>query len=438
MKRNSYRTIEDFEIQNSALALQLPQTTDVSILKQPLELSGKTVHNRLLCQAMEGCDGTWEGKPSELTRRRYLRLARGGAGVIWFEATAVLKDGRANPRQLYISEENLDAFKALVAEIKEAGRKANGYAPLLIMQATHSGRYSKPQGTPAPLIAYHNPILEKNNPIDDSRILSDADIDRIQEALIQGACLAQEAGFDGVDIKCCHRYLNSELLSAYTREGKYGGSFLNRTRLLRESVSGAVQSCNSDFLVSSRLNIYDGMAYPYGFGVSMDGSTAPNLEEPKQLVKLLYDGGMRLINISMGNPYFTPHINRPFAKGGYEPTEHPLEGVARILNGAREIKEAVPQMAVISSGLSFLGVAAPHVTAACIQHGWFDFAGFGRTAFAYPDFANDILKNGDMQKEKMCICCSKCTELMRAGSETGCVVRDAEEYLPRYKQKCQG
>ena len=438
MKRNSYRTIEDFEIQNSALALQLPQTTDVSILKQPLELSGKTVHNRLLCQAMEGCDGTWEGKPSELTRRRYLRLARGGAGVIWFEATAVLKDGRANPRQLYISEENLDAFKALVAEIKEAGRKANGYAPLLIMQATHSGRYSKPQGTPAPLIAYHNPILEKNNPIDDSRILSDADIDRIQEALIQGACLAQEAGFDGVDIKCCHRYLNSELLSAYTREGKYGGSFLNRTRLLRESVSGAVQSCNSDFLVSSRLNIYDGMAYPYGFGVSMDGSTAPNLEEPKQLVKLLYDGGMRLINISMGNPYFTPHINRPFAKGGYEPTEHPLEGVARILNGAREIKEAVPQMAVISSGLSFLGVAAPHVTAACIQHGWFDLAGFGRTAFAYPDFANDILKNGDMQKEKMCICCSKCTELMRAGSETGCVVRDAEEYLPRYKQKCQG
>ena len=438
MKRNSYRTIEDFEIQNSALALQLPQTTDVSILKQPLELSGKTVHNRLLCQAMEGCDGTWEGKPSELTRRRYLRLARGGAGVIWFEATAVLKDGRANPRQLYISEENLDAFKALVAEIKEAGRKANGYAPLLIMQATHSGRYSKPQGTPAPLIAYHNPILEKNNPIDDSRILSDADIDRIQEALIQGACLAQEAGFDGVDIKCCHRYLNSELLSAYTREGKYGGSFMNRTRLLRESVAGAVQSCSSDFLVSTRLNIYDGMPYPFGFGVSTDGSTTPNLEEPKQLVKLLYDSGMRLLNTSMGNPYFTPHINRPFAKGGYEPTEHPLEGVARILNGAREIKEAVPQMAVISSGLSFLGVAAPHVTAACIQHGWFDFAGFGRTAFAYPDFANDILKNGGMQKEKMCICCSKCTELMRAGSETGCVVRDTVEYLPRYKQKCQG
>ena len=438
MKRNSYRTIEDFEIQNSALALQLPQTTDVSILKQPLELSGKTVHNRLLCQAMEGCDGTWEGKPSELTRRRYLRLARGGAGVIWFEATAVLKDGRANPRQLYISEENLDAFKALVAEIKEAGRKANGYAPLLIMQATHSGRYSKPQGTPAPLIAYHNPILEKNNPIDDSRILSDADIDRIQEALIQGACLAQEAGFDGVDIKCCHRYLNSELLSAYTREGKYGGSFMNRTRLLRESVAGAVQSCSSDFLVSTRLNIYDGMPYPFGFGVSTDGSTTPNLEEPKQLVKLLYDSGMRLLNTSMGNPYFTPHINRPFAKGGYEPTEHPLEGVARILNGAREIKEAVPQMAVISSGLSFLGVAAPHVTAACIQNGWFDFAGFGRTAFAYPDFANDILKNGDMQKEKMCICCSKCTELMRAGSETGCVVRDTVEYLPRYKQKCQG
>ena len=267
-----YTSVEEFQTQNTQLATGLPFLQDAAILRTPLVVDGKQIPNRLACQAMEGCDGTPDGSPDTLTKRRYDRFAKGGAGLIWFEATAVMEEGRANPRQLYIHENNLDDFKRQVETIKETALKTNGYEPLIIMQATHSGRYSKPNGTPAPLIAYNNPVFEKDNPITAERIVTDDHLDRVGEALVQGAILAEKAGFDGVDIKCCHRYLNSELLSAYERGGKYGGSLENRTRLLRESVQGAIQSCGKDFMVSSRLNVYDGFAYPYGFGVSRDGS----------------------------------------------------------------------------------------------------------------------------------------------------------------------
>ena len=201
MIRKVYTKAEDFKQQNDALGLDLPFAEDVSILSQELKVGSKTIHNRLACQAMEGCDGTPGGSPDELTIRRYDRFAKGGAGVIWFEATAVMPEARANPRQLYIHDGNLDDFKRQVERIKETAMKENGYEPVVIMQATHSGRYSKPEGKPAPLIAYNNPIFEKDNPISADRIVTDDYIDLVKEKLIYGAILAEKAGFDGVDIK---------------------------------------------------------------------------------------------------------------------------------------------------------------------------------------------------------------------------------------------
>ena len=201
MIRKVYNTVEAFRQQNDHLGTALPFAADTAVLREPLRVGKKQIANRLACQAMEGCDGTAGGSPDELTKRRYDRFARGGAGLIWFEATAVMEEGRANPRQLYIHEGNLDDFKKQVEAIKETGLKENGYEPVVIMQATHSGRYSKPQGVPAPLIAYNNPIFEKDAPISSDRIVTDEHIDRVGEALVKGAQLAQQAGFDGVD--CC-------------------------------------------------------------------------------------------------------------------------------------------------------------------------------------------------------------------------------------------
>ena len=439
MVRKVYTKAEDFKQQNDALGLDLPFAEDVSILGQELKVGNKVIPNRLACQAMEGCDGTPGGSPDELTIRRYDRFAKGGAGVIWFEATAVLPEARANPRQLYIHDGNLDDFKRQVERIKETAMKENGYEPVVIMQATHSGRYSKPEGKPAPLIAYNNPIFEKDNPISADRIVTDDYIDLVKEKLIYGAILAEKAGFDGVDIKACHRYLNSELLSAYNRPGKYGGSLENRTRLLREGIAGAMESCGKDFIVSSRMNVYDGFPQPYGFGVRNDGTIDFDPTEPIWLLKQLRDLGVELLNITMGNPYFNPHVNRPFAMGGYAIEEHPLEGVARMLKGIATLKKEVPEIKIISSALSYLGVAAPNVVAAFVEQGGFDIGGFGRTIFAYPDFAKDILTKGEMDKNKICICCSKCTEIMRSpGGTPGCVIRDREIYLPLHQKLVGG
>jgi len=436
--RKVYTTSEEFKTQNCTLGTNLPYSDDVNVLSADYKIGNKVIPNRLACQAMEGCDGTPDGRPGELTARRYDRFAKGGAGIIWFEATAVLEEGRANPRQLYITEDNLDSYKKQVEDIKETALQANGKEPIVIMQATHSGRYSKPHGVPAPLIAYNNPIFEKDNPIPAERIVSDEYLDTVNAALVSGSVLAEKAGFDGVDIKCCHRYLNSELLSAYNREGRYGGSFENRTRLLRESVKGAIESCSTDFIVSSRMNVYDGFPYPYGFGVAADGSLDFDASEPERLIRELYSYGVRILNITMGNPYFNPHVNRPFAAGGYVAEEHPLEGVKRVLEGTAKLKELVPEMALICSAVSYLGVAAPNVVAAYIADGKFDFAGFGRTIFAYPEFANDIMKKGALDKNNCCICCSKCTEIMRAGGTPGCVIRDKDVYMPIYKELCGG
>lgn len=419
-----YLNTQSFLRDNEAHGGILPFSEDLSPLAAPLTLHRHTASNRLVCQAMEGCDGRADGAPDELTTRRYLRFARGGAGIIWFEATACMEEARANPRQLWLREDNLDEFRRLVDNVREEAVKTNGYAPLILMQDTHSGRYSKPHGSPAPLIAYNNPLFEKDKPIDPSRVVTDEYLDSVRDALVRGAALAEKAGFDGVDVKCCHRYLNSELLSAYGRPGRYGGSFENRTRLLRESIAGAMQTCGSDFIISSRLNVYDGFPYPYGFGVPSDGSLTFDPTEPIRLLEALSSLGVELLNITMGNPYVNPHVNRPFAKGGYEPPEEPLLGVTRMLEGISTLRKSVPGIKLICSGLSFLGAAAPHVAAGYLGKGGFDAAGFGRLIFADPEFANQILHDGRLDPSRLCLACSKCTELMRAGGTPGCVLRD--------------
>lgn len=407
-------------------------------MKTGVRLEGREIPNRIAIQPMEGCDGAADGKPDELTLRRYDKFAKSGAGLIWEEATAVWEEGRANPRQLWIKEENLDAFRAMNDRIREISMKENGFAPLIIMQATHSGRYSKPHGVPEPLIAYNSPIFEKNGPIPEERIVSDDYLKRLIERMGEAAYLAQKAGFDGVDIKSCHRYLGSELLSAYTRPGIFGGSFENRTRFLRESVMAAKARVSGGFLVTSRLNIYDGFPYPYGFGVNEKDGLTPDLTEPKELVRTLHQElGVNLLDITIGNPYVNPHVNRPADFQPYDLPESPLVGVARMLDCTRSIQEAYPDLTVIGSGLSYLRQFAPRMAAGAVREGYFQIAGFGRMAFAYPDLAKEILSGEELDPKKCCIACGKCSQLMRFGSKAGCVVRDPV-YTKLYQEAVQG
>ena len=430
----SYPDRAALEAELAALGETLPLSEDLSALARPLTVGGKMLNNRLAVQPMEGCDGEQNGAPSELTRRRYRRFAAGGAALIWEEATAVVPEGRANPRQLMLTPDTLDGFKAMVEEMRTVARKQRGIDLFLVLQATHSGRYSKPEGAPAPLIAYNNPVFEKEHPIDPARIVSDEYLAALPERYAATARLAEEAGFDAVDVKCYHRYLLSELLSAYERPGRYGGDFDNRTRLYRECIE-ATKAAVKDTMVTSRLNLYDGFPYPYGFGVSPAGGTEPDLAEPLRLVKQLHEElGLALLDITIGNPYVNPHVNRPYDRGGYPPPEHPLKGVARMAACVSAAKHACPDLTILSSGNSYLRHLSPAFAAGMVAGGHTDLAGFGREAFAYPDFAGDILEKGQMDPKKCCITCGKCTDLMRSGSMAGCVVRDTETYLPLYRR----
>jgi len=397
----------------------LPLQTDTKILKTPLTVGENPLKNRLAIQPMEGCDGTTDGAPGEFTVRRYNRLAESGAGLLWFEATAVVHEGRANPRQLFLQPGNQDAFARLLDEVRERAQSLTGTVPIIIMQATHSGRYSKPDGRPAPLIAYNNPLFEGENTLPPDRIITDDELKLLEEKFAETAKLAVQAGFDGIDVKACHGYLNSELLNAHTRTGEYGGSFENRTRFFRNAVDAVRAVVPKDFIVTSRMNIYDGYPYPYGYGVAGDGGIKPDLSEPIELLqRLKFD----IVDITMGNPYQNPHVNRP--------TE--LEAVKRMLSLTSQIQKALPQTAVVGSGFTYLKENSGKAAAGAIEQGVCALAGFGRMAFAYPAFARDIL-SGSFDKKQSCITCGKCTELMRAGQITGCVIRD-DIYTRLYKE----
>lgn len=433
-ERFHYKSVDEIKSALSALSLPpLPFSEDLSSLSSP---AGR-FRNRFALQPMEGCDGSLDGRLGELSIRRYKRYAEGGAALIWFEAVAITPEARANPRQPWLNRENLSDFSRIVSEIKDAGFKANGFSPVIILQATHSGRYSKPEGISAPIIAYNNPIFEKDHPIPSDCIISDDGLRHLEDCYAATACLAEKAGFDGIDIKCCHRYLNSELLSAFTRKGEYGGSLENRTRLLRNGILSASSATSSSFIKTTRINIYDGFPYPYGFGTHPEaGNCEFDPSEPSEIFKMLSSLGVSLINISMGNPYVNPHVNRPYDLGGYVPPEHPLEGLSRLVSGTAEMQRRFPGISVVASGLSYLREFSFPLAAGMISSGMTSMVGFGRESFAYPGFPNDVM-NGLLDRRKLCVCCSKCTELMRAGSATGCVVRDPDIYLPMYRQFCR-
>lgn len=422
---NSFSTLDELVqyLRNEELAIPVSQNPEETLRRMVTISDESTLRNSIAIQPMEGCDATSDGAPGELTLRRYDKFAASGAGLIWIEATAVLEEARANPHQLFITEKNVDQFAALAEEIKTTAYREFGWAPKIILQATHSGRFSKPYGEPKPIISYQNPILSRNMQGKTEHIITDDELKSVEEAMGRTAALAQRAGFDGMDIKSCHCYLFSEILSAYDRPGEYGGSFENRTRLLRNSIRAACSRTNGNFLVTTRLNVYDGFAYPFGFGVAKDHDGA-DLSEAKRLVHELYEKeGISLVNITIGTPYVNPHVNRPanYQTGGVD--ENPFVGVSRMLGCIREIKSACPEVKIVGSGLSYPGRFAGNVAAGALEAGYFDIAGFGRMAFANADFPKQML-NGTIVPNHCCIACGKCTELMRMGSGTGCVVRD--------------
>jgi NADPH-dependent glutamate synthase beta subunit-like oxidoreductase/2,4-dienoyl-CoA reductase-like NADH-dependent reductase (Old Yellow Enzyme family) len=438
-KRFHVRNLNQLQEEAKHLGITIPVEEDISILLESIKVGSKTVPNRFLIHPLEGFDADYNGTPQDLGFRRYRRFAAGGAGTIWFEATAVVPEGRSNPRQFWIHDKNVDEYKRLVEETRKAAHESMGtsHDPLLILQITHSGRYSKPTGKPAPIIAHHSKILDPLHKLpDDYPLISDDELDKLQDIYVNAAKMAAEAGFEGVDIKSCHRYLISELHASFTRDNsKYGGSFENRIRFLTE-IAKRIRNEVKGIFVTVRLNVYDAISYPYGFGVDKLDYKKSDLSEPIQLISILKEMGMPILNASIGNPYYNPHFGRPFdftIKGGNIPDIHPLEGVALFIKIIQEIQQAHSDIPVIGSGYSWLRYFLPQVGAAVLKKGWASIIGLGRGALAYPDFVRDLIETKKMDPYKCCVSCSSCTQIMRDGGRTGCVIHDKEIYGVNYR-----
>lgn len=431
-----YKSIDDVREKVEQLGIRLPLAASTDVLKEKLRINDHvTWENRLGIAPMEGADSQADGSPSAMTEQRYVDQAIGGSGVIWFEAISIVPEARSSSHQLMLTRDNLDAYKKFTTAIKEAGMAANGYAPYLIMQANHSGRYSNPNDKAVPLIAYRHPAYEKLRPADDSCIVSDDYLSGLEERFGEAAGLAKEAGFDAVDIKACHGYLLMELLSAYNRPGLYGGSLENRTRLLRNAITAAKVHEDEYFMITARIGIYDGFAYPYGFGVTEGGGLEPDLTEPIALIKQLHNEyGLSMVNLTMGNPYVNSHVTRPYDIGKYQPDEHPFVGEMRMIRGIGTVKQAVPGMIISASAMSYLRQYSDLYAAGAIEEGLCDSVLFGRMSFANPHFPNQIINEGRVDEKKVCIACGKCGDLIRAGKPTGCVVRNPKVYLPYYRE----
>lgn len=394
------------------------------IINTSLKIGAYTIENRALLQPMEGCDCNTDGSPSSLTIEKYKRAAKSGAGVVWFEANAVCPEGRTNPRQMMLTEENIESFKALISEMREIAEEVCGIRQIFILQLTHSGRQSI-----TPMIAYRNPIYEEKRPVSDENIVSDEYLDTLPKLYASSAKLAAEAGFDGVDVKSCHGYLFQELLSGFTRNGRYGGSFENRTRLYLDSIKAVREVIPEDMLLTTRLSVSDMLPYPYGFGTTEKNEL--DLSEPDMLIEALVDSGIQILNVTVGNPYYNPHVNRPYRQGGYAPPETAEAGLARFEYIEKHIKEKFPSLCVIGSGLSYYRDDLIEQSEKQLREGICDIVGYGRMWLAYPEFYRDFL-DGAFNPKKCCLACSKCTALMRAKQVSGCAVFN-EYYRQLYR-----
>lgn len=463
-----FRSLQDLQRTAQELAVEIYVQEDLSPLWQPISIGPYQLSNRLCIQPMEGCDGTVDGAPDELTYRRYQRFGAGGAKLIWGEATAVLPEGRANPRQLCLTPQNAGAFARLLETCRQAHRQVWGDdSDLLVgLQLTHSGRYSCLR----PLLAMHDPLLDPitfdrstGRYVDgDYPLLSDADLRHIEDAFVAAAQLAWQIGFQFVDIKQCHRYLLNELLAARLRPGDYGGSLENRTRLARNIIQ-RIRNEVPGLLIFTRLNVYDGIPYrappgdpkapgeprPYrtpvlsAWGTSPEDPSQPDLAEPLRWIAEMRNLGVSVVNISMGNPYASPHLTRPFEyppPDGYEPPEHPLYGVARHFHLTETVQRQFPDLVVVGSGYSYLQEFLFHAAAANLAQGRVSIAGVGRAALAQPDFVLQLRQKGRLDRRRVCRTFSLCTALMRSKHHplgqfpTGCPPFDKEVYGPIWDQ----
>ncbi|WP_435147040.1 NADH:flavin oxidoreductase/NADH oxidase [Halobaculum sp. P14] len=290
----------------------------VESLFSPLTLRGTEIPNRVFVSPMCQYSAT-DGMPNDWHLVHLGSRAVGGAGLVLSEATAVSPEGRITPNDVGIwTDEQRDAWSRVTEFVRSQGSVPG-------IQLAHAGRKASTAqpwegGDPVPLDEGGWEVVapsEKPYPRDGdehpTRRLSTDEIAGVVDDFAAAAERASDAGFEVVEVHAAHGYLLHEFLSpvANDRDDDYGGSFENRTRLLREVVGAVRAAWPDDEPVFVRISATDWL----------DEEASWDVEQSARLAPLLADAGADLVDVSSGGispaqniTYTGPNYQLPFAE----------------------------------------------------------------------------------------------------------------------------
>lgn len=379
----------------------------------PIKIGKKTAPNRIVMNAMEGCDSDADGNPTEQTYERYRRLFEGGAGVVDLEAITAQYRSRSRQTQLSIMPKNAPAITKLVKEMKSINNET-----VFLFQLTHSGEISnssfskRVRVTETPLPGYEDAVQ-----------LTEADVDLLMDELVLAAKIAHDSGADGVDLKFCHGYLGSQILRPFnSHDWKYGGSWERRKQFALDLTSRVIEAVNDpNFIVGSKVSIYEG--FPGGQGTAGPDSGIMDLTESIDLVRSLEAVGAHYILQSAGSPSHTLALSQPDQKiPDYAYLHHFFQKVCRDAL-KKETVVMGSAYSIFRDGKTKFQAVKPENNSfeywanRNISEGVVDMVALGRQSYADP-YIPKKLQSGE--KIQWCTACDNCIELLIRQMGTGC------------------
>ena len=357
-------------------------------LFEPLEIGSRTMRNRIVHAPMSVSYADEEGHVTREMVEHYARRAQGGVGMVITENLPVNVSGRQLPKNAFISDERfLSGLRELALEIK-------GHGALAVVQIVHAGRYAgpwqeyesrrrlAPSEVPFPLLPEVVATPQEITP---------GEIRETIGAFGDAAALAEEAGFDGVEIHGAQGFLISGFLSPHMnrRTDEYGGSFENRVRFALEVVREVKGRVGEDFIVGFQLMSDELM--PGGW----------TLEESVELSRMLEVEGVHFI---LPVPATFETLKRPENLGLYGRSLHGLDSAIAI--------KRVVDIPVIANGK----LGDPYVAEHVLKHDEGDAVALARPLLADPDWALKV-EAGRTAEIRSCPCNPpKCLQTQLTGS----------------------
>lgn len=308
-------------------------TTNESTLFQPLTLpNGQTIPNRIAKAAMEENMADGAHLPSAALLGLYRQWGAGGAGLLLTGNVMVAADAVTGPGGVVLdARQPLAPFRAWAEAAKAQGAR-------IWMQINHPGRQVFAATSRAALAPSAVPVDmgRYSRLFAPPRAMTEAEISRVIDQFATTAALAEEAGFDGVQIHAAHGYLLSQFLSPLTnrRTDQWGGSLDNRARILIEIVRATRARVSPGFAVAVKLNSAD--FQKGGFGA----------EDAAVVVRMLNHEAVDLVEIS-GGSYESPAMHGRPAQENKRTSTRRRE--AYFLDFARDIV-AVAEMPIMVTG----------------------------------------------------------------------------------------